>query len=80
MTDQLDPDSLEEVRRGERVPQGSGPPFPPVLLPPVGPYYDHGPEQPQNVLSVLALISSMVGVATFVFAPVGATLGHVALR
>lgn len=31
-----------------------------------------------NTLAIIALISAMAGVATFVFAPIGAVLGHVA--
>ena len=33
-----------------------------------------------NTLAIIALISAMAGVATFIFAPVGAVLGHVAIN
>lgn len=33
-----------------------------------------------NTLAIIALVSAMAGVATFIFAPIGAVLGHVAMN
>jgi len=61
----------------------AGYPTPPYQPPPYQPPYPGQPMPPAartNPLAVVALVCSLVGLATGIAAPVGAVLGHVALR
>ncbi|SCL36624.1 protein of unknown function [Micromonospora pallida] len=55
--------------------------YPPAGYPPAGyPAYPYPPARRTNTLALVALIMSLVGIASCATAPVGAILGHVAQR
>lgn len=66
------------------VPPTSPPPgTPPYGQPYAQPYgqpYGYTPTPPQNSMALTAMILSLVGIAVAITAPVGAILGHIALK
>jgi hypothetical protein len=65
--------------------QQSPAPPPPASAPPTPPYgqpYAYGAPvtPPQNSMALTSMILSLVGLATWITAPIGAILGHVALK
>ncbi|MEW2473347.1 MULTISPECIES: DUF4190 domain-containing protein [Micromonospora] len=61
-------------------------PYPPAGYPPQPGYgypqpgYGYPPPQPTNSLAIVALVLSLIGIGSCITAPIGAIMGHVAMR
>ncbi|MDG4793563.1 DUF4190 domain-containing protein [Micromonospora sp. WMMD1082] len=68
-------------------PPAGYPPAPPAGYPPAPPGYGYPPppgygypQQRTNSLAIVALVLSLIGVGSCITAPIGAIMGHVAMR
>ncbi|TCB99690.1 DUF4190 domain-containing protein [Micromonospora zingiberis] len=59
-------------------PAGYPPPHPGYGYPPPG--YGYPPPQQTNPLAIVALVLALIGIGSCITAPIGAIMGHVALR
>lgn len=64
-------------------PYGAPQSAPPYGQQPAGPYgqaYGYATAPPQNSMALVAMILAIVGIPSFITAPIGAILGHVAMK